>query len=182
MKKHLFLLVFPLLAFFSFESYSEDDCEIPGDCDGNWVPQTSITYTVTQVGCGATCEYTVNYSECTTGGVTVHRIDNIEATSTNPSCCQATATNDPIVSGYILEEAARLISLTGTSGRVYLPSKCWKWVGTVGPSGIHDAVLESCPTDSCCEFIYNGGVLQQVNSSGFPSCQDPGDPCMIICG
>lgn len=72
-------------------------------------------------------------------------IREIQASSSNPPCCQGTAINDPIVSGYILDKAADTIAQqNGGTAIIYTPSRCWKWDGIVGPNGINAAVLKPC--------------------------------------
>lgn len=68
--------------------------------------QQTITYTVNQVNCGL-CTYTVY---CEEGCPVTFILREIRASSSNPPCCQGTAINDPIVSGYLLDEAANQIA------------------------------------------------------------------------
>ncbi len=150
--------------------------------------QIPITYSVFHARCNLTCTYTVFYSECIINNVSIFLIDSIQADGNNDPCCQGTATNDPMVAGYILDEAGRLISLTGIGSdtiNVYTPSRCWKWEGTLGPFGIHDAVLVPCDNGiSCCRIIYviEAGVSTIISrySSGPMTC-DPTEACMRIC-
>lgn len=159
MKFKILLLSLSLILLSISASYSNEDC-FP-DCEK--VSKTPITYSVVQPTCGV-CSYKVFYSECIISGKSVFLIDSIQAITSNPTCCQGTAVNDPIVSGFILIEAGRVISLTGVGSSpfsVFTPSRCWKWVGTLGPSGTHNAVFLPCDVDeSCCEFTYSvsGGV------------------------
>ncbi len=143
----------------------------------------SKEYTVDHKRCG-NCTYTVFFRECIQNGNSVILIDSIVASPSNPECCQGTAINDPIVSGYILEEAAKQAAESGVgiTRSVYTPSKCYKWVGTLGPVPIHRAVLVPCDIGiSCCEFTYNSsGQLIERNSYGSNYC-DYDQACFKIC-
>jgi len=182
MKKQLFILAVSLFFIFNINVFSEcfPDCAK--------VAKPPIVYSVVQPYCHATCFYTVYYSECIINGKSYFLIDSIGGHSTNHPCCQGTAVNDPIVSGFILTEAGRLISLTGIGSSpfsVFTPSKCRKWVGTLGPVPVHNAVLVPCDFGiSCCEFIYtiiNGeSTLTGTNTDGPNTCL-PEEACMQIC-
>jgi hypothetical protein len=160
-------------------------------CNGGpSIDNLTITYSVNHPNCGE-CVYTVNYKSCLVNGVSTFLINSISADPNNPTCCQGTAVNDPIVSGYILDEAARLISLTGTGApdnqyNVYTPSRCWAWEGMLGPEGIHTAVLVPCGTNqSCCIYTYeviNGYAdLIDIEQSGVQDCLNGDAPCFSIC-
>jgi hypothetical protein len=88
MKKLILLLLFSLINIF----YSYSQCL---DCQ-NFEIKEPITYQVNQPNCG-TCSYTVFYRACISipGSFL---IDSIRADYNNPSCCQGTAINDPMVS------------------------------------------------------------------------------------
>ncbi len=148
MKFKLLILSLPLILLPISASHSNENC-FPTGCEK--ILKTPITYSVVQPTCG-TCFYDVYYSECIINGNSIFIIDSIHAKSTNPPCCQGTATNDPIVSGFILQEAARLIN----PGGVYTPSRCWKWFGILGPHGVHNAVFVPCDYDISCCYFYSG--------------------------
>ncbi len=183
MKKVVLFLA--LITISTLTAFSQPGC-FPDDCDN--VAQAPITYSVFHPSCNLTCTYTVFYSECIIENVSTFLIDSVAASPYNDPCCQGTATNDPMVAGYILDEAGRLISLTGIGSdtiNVYTPSRCWKWEGTLGPSGIHNAVLVTCDHGiSCCIMIYviEGGDSEIIGtySSGLMTC-DPTEACMRIC-
>ena len=177
-----------MIVFNIIESYSgcfNDTC-----VGGTSIDNLTITYSVNQPNCGA-CTYTVNYGKCFISGTSVFLINSISADPNNPTCCQGTAVNDPIVSGYILDEAARLISLTGTGSpdnkyKIYTPSRCWEWEGMLGPEGIHTAVLVTCgENQSCCIYTYeviNGYAdLIDIEARGVQDCRNGDPPCFPIC-
>ncbi len=145
------------------------------ECTGQETTNT-ITYSVPQVGCGQ-CEYTVTYKQCSTSSSIL--IESIESSASNPVCCQGTAINDPMVSGYILDEAANQIALVvGGTLTIYTPSKCWKWEGHLGPNGIHTAVLVTCSFNiSCCVYVYENGNLTSHTTKGAEVCNE----CMPLC-
>ena len=185
-KKIVFWVILIIFASIT-KSYSQPGCFLD-TCEGNSESMPPITYQVNQVGCG-TCTYTVNYSVCYQDGVSFFLINSIAADITNPPCCFGTAQNDPIISGYILEEAARLISLTGTGSpnnrySIYTPSRCWRWEGLLGPYPIHDAVFVPCGDGiSCCRFDYEviEGESDLIGITPINEEECSGDGCFQIC-
>lgn len=128
-----------------------------------------ITYTVNQINCGL-CTYTVYFEEGCPG---TFIIKEIRASSSNPPCCLGTAINDPIVSGYILDEAAnQIVQQNGGTATIYTPSRCWQWEGYLGPDPLHNAVLVPCSNVvSCCVYEYSGGVLENRAIFGIENCR-----------
>lgn len=170
MRNILFLSII-LALFSSVSSFSQClDCQ-------DYSPELQITYSVNQLNCG-TCTYTVFYKECQTQPGKF-LISKIEASPSNLPCCQGTAVNNPIVSGMILDEAANQIANEATV-TIYTPSRCWQWIGTVGPDGIHHAVMEPCGSAiSCCIYTYENGVLISLQAIGEVGCYNEG--CMPLC-
>lgn len=150
------------------------DCAIYGQTQ-------EITYTVNQINCGI-CAYTVKYRECQSDPGKF-MIDSIKALNNNPPCCQGTAINDPMVSGYILDEAANQIAQqVGGTITIYTPSKCWQWAGFLGPGPLHNAVLIPCGTAiSCCIFHYQDGVLISREFQGNQECRNDPEGCFPLC-
>jgi hypothetical protein len=173
MKKLILLLLFSLINIF----YSYSQCL---DCQYFEIKEP-ITYQVNQPNCG-TCSYTVFYRACNSiqGSFL---IDSIRASSSNPSCCQGTAINDPIVSGFILDKAADTIAQqNGGIVIIYTSSRCWKWEGQLGPGPLHQAVLVPCGTAvSCCIYYYNNGVLTRRDVVGTLECRNDPEGCMPLC-
>jgi hypothetical protein len=184
MKFKMLILSLSLILLSISVSYSNHPDCFP-DCDK--ISRPPITYSVDHFDCG-TCFYDVYYQECIINGISTFLIDSVLAHNTNLECCQGTATNNPVVSGYILDEAGLQISLTGVgadSFSVYTPSRCWKWEGTLGPYGIHNAVLVYCDEDfSCCELRYRREKGEMIfwgwRHYGPENC-DLFQACMQIC-
>jgi len=103
--------------------------------------------------------------------------------NSHSSCCSGTAINDPIVSGYILDDAANQIAQqNGGTAIIYTPSICWKWEGNLGPDPLHNAVLIPCGTTvSCCIYYYNNGVLTRRDVVGTLECRNDQEGCMPLC-
>lgn len=139
--------------------------------------QQTITYTVNQVNCGL-CTYTVYFEEGCPGTFIIREI---RASSSNLPCCQGTAINNPIVSGYILDEAAnRIAQQNGGTATIYTPSICWKWEGYLGPDPLHNAVLEPCiDAIDWCKYTDNDGVLTSLEAFGEVDCYNSG--CFPLC-
>lgn len=176
-------IIMSLYFIFLFNIKVFSDCPPLDSCIK--VPLPDIFYSVPQPGCLSLCAYMVHYYQCLPSGAFV--IDSIVADTNNHPCCEGSATNSPIISYDILREAAKMISQTAGSGSfsIFLPDKCWKWEGTLGPHGIHNAVLVPCDEGiSCCEFIFDviDGVatLRHSQSWGVNTCK-PEDACMQIC-
>jgi len=168
-----YVLIISLVTILNFLNlHSQDSCYTcpPSQTD-------SISYTVNQPNCGI-CTYTVYYEEGCPGTFIIREI---RASSSNPPCCQGTAINDPIVSGYILDEAANQIAQqNGGTAIIYTPSRCWQWYGHLGPGPLHQAVLIPCGTAiSCCKFTYNNGVLKKREAFGEEDCYNSG--CFQLC-
>ena len=173
MKIYLFLITLCTLIISSTVAYSQSPC-YPCPPSNS---EMSITYTVSQINCGS-CTYTVFYEEGCPGTFLIKRI---VADNSNPTCCQGTAINDPMVSGYILDEAANQIAQqVGGTITIYTPSKCWQWAGFLGPGPLHNAVLIPCGTAiSCCIFHYQDGVLISREAIGEVDCYNTG--CFPLC-
>ena len=175
MNKYLILISTIILLVSSTIVYSQPHCY---PCPiGN--PEMNITYTVSQINCGS-CTYTVFYEEGCPG---IFLIKRIVADNSNPPCCQGTAINDPIVSGYILDAAADTIAAgTIDSIWIYTPSRCWQWEGFLGPGPLHSAVLEPCGTaESCCRYTYFNGVFVRRESFGVQECRNDPEGCFPLC-
>ncbi len=182
MKKVVLILV--LIAISTLTTYAQTNC-FPGCGDGEHL---SLDFYYFHPRCNLECRYTVFFTQCVIENEATFLVDSIRAYPDNDPCCQGTATNDPMITGYILESAARIVSAHGYGDdtvSVYTPSRCWKWVGTLGPFGIHDAVLVPCSTGiSCCRITYviEGGVSTMISrySSGPMTCNEY-EACMRIC-
>jgi len=173
MKFKIFVLSLALILVSVFTLYCEEKPVCPF-C-ATYTGPFSISFSVAQTGCG-TCNYEVVYKMCIVESVIL--IDYISADATNAPCCFGTAANDPIVSGFILDAAGQAIRNNHQSLDIYTPSNCWRWKGTLGPGGIHSAVLLKCEdeVDNCCIFKGTAFVLVEGSEDCFFSTE-----CLPLC-
>jgi hypothetical protein len=152
MKKMIFFMSFFFLGllasadlFSQIDECWQDSCSSP-------LYSTSFCH-YNQCGGSVLCCYTAKYRVCQGHAI----IESVESYSSNDPCCIAAAINSPMVSGWLLDEAAQQIAKDLGNGihNIYKPSRCWTWnIISGGPQGYID-VLEPCSDGlSCCIFTY----------------------------
>lgn len=126
MLKRLIIISISFIFLFNIKVFS--DCPLE-DCEGGQSPP--LTYAFYNPICQASCVYHVYYRLCLGTGSFV--IDSVMADTNNVPCCAGTATNSPVITADILREAGRTMAMSAglVTYSIYLPSKCWKWEGTL---------------------------------------------------